>query len=82
MRNQEQMLCDIGIVSFVVTELVQYLDTHKDDETAIQYLNHYKRIRKQMLQDFAREFYPLTLDSMESSDVFTWGKAPLPWEVC
>lgn len=82
MRNKEQMLYDIGIVSFVVTELVLYLDTHMQDETAIEYLNHYNRIRQEMLQEFAKEYYPLTLDSMEGSDRFTWGMAPLPWEVC
>ena len=82
MRNKDQMLWDIGIVSFVVTELVLYLDTHPRDEKAIQYFNHYNSMRQQMLKDFAIRFYPLTLDSAEACDQFAWGMAPLPWEVC
>ena len=82
MRSKDQMLYDIGIVSFVVTELVLYLDTHCDDEKAIQYLNHYNSLRKKMLAEFAERYYPLTLESMEACDQFSWGMAPLPWEMC
>lgn len=82
MRSREQMLYDIGIVSFVVTELVLFLDTHPDDTRAIQYFNHYNNIRQQMLKEFAENYYPLTLDSAMADNQFTWGMAPLPWEVC
>ncbi len=82
MRNKEQMLCDIGIVSFVVVELVLFLDTHPGDTKAIQYFNHYSSIRQQMLKEFAEKYYPLTLDSACAQQTFGWGEAPLPWEVC
>lgn len=39
--EQEKLLHDIGILSFVVIELSLYLDTHPTDQNALKYFNHY-----------------------------------------
>lgn len=80
MTQKEQMLHDIGIVDFVVVELTLYLDTHPTDRTAIEYYNHYSRIKNQMTKEFSRKYFPLTKDMAESDNEWRWGKAPLPWE--
>ena len=80
MTQKEQMLHDIGIVDFVVVELTLYLDTHPTDRTAIEYYNHYSRIKTQMTKEFSRKYFPLTKDMAESDNEWRWGKAPLPWE--
>lgn len=80
MNNKEQLLKDIGIVSFVVLELGLYLDTHPGDRSAMEYFNHYSRIRHQMVKEFSMKYYPLTMDMAESSNEWRWGSAPLPWE--
>ncbi|MCM1185305.1 MAG: spore coat protein CotJB [Lachnoclostridium sp.] len=83
MNNQEQMLKDIGIVSFVVVELTLYLDTHPFDRSAMEYFNHYNRIRNQLVKEFSQKYYPLTTDMADCSKDWRWGMAPLPWEgVC
>ncbi|MCI8433302.1 MAG: spore coat protein CotJB [Lachnospiraceae bacterium] len=83
MGNKEQLYHDIGIVSFVLTELSLYLDTHPTDRNAIEYFNHYNRIRHQMIKEFSMKYFPLTLDLAESNKEWRWGDAPLPWEgVC
>lgn len=83
MGNKEQLYHDIGIVSFVLTELSLYLDTHPTDRNAIEYFNHYNRIRHQMVKEFSMKYFPLTLDLAESNKEWRWGDAPLPWEgVC
>ena len=80
MSQKEQMLHDIGIVDFVLVELTLYLDTHSCDRTAIEYYNHYTRIKEQMTKDFSKKYFPLTKDMAESDTEWRWGKAPLPWE--
>ena len=80
MGNKEQLYHDIGIVSFVLTELSLYLDTHPTDRNAIEYFNHYNRIRHQMIKEFSMKYFPLTLDLAESNKEGRWGDAPLPWE--
>ena len=64
----------------VLTDMMLYLDTHPSDQKAMEYFNHYARIKTQMEREFARDHYPLRKDLAESSRDWRWGSAPLPWE--
>ena len=68
--------CDVGISD----NLMLYLDTHPTDRNAMEYFNHYTRIKTQMEREFSREYYPLRKDLAESNKEWRWGNAPLPWE--
>ena len=78
--EQEKLLHDICILDFIVVELAEYLDTHPTDQNAMEYFNHYARIKTQMEREFSKEYYPLRKDLAESNREWRWGKAPLPWE--
>lgn len=80
MNQREQMLKDIGIVDFTVVELSLYLDTHPRDRKAMEYFNHYSRIKNQLVREFSKTYYPLTLSYADSNTDWRWGAAPLPWE--
>ena len=80
MSNQQQLFHDIGIVDFVVTELTLYLDTHPHDRNAMEYFNHYNRMKRQMEKEFSQNYFPLTTRMVECDNEWTWGAAPLPWE--
>lgn len=80
MNSKEQLLHDIGIVGFVLVDLGLYLDTHPTDRSAMEYFNHYSRIKQQMTKEFSMKYYPLTMELAESSKEWRWGAAPLPWE--
>lgn len=80
MDAKERLLCDIGIADFVLTELTLYLDTHPRDRKAMEYFNHYNRIKLQMEKEFSQKYYPLNTRWAESSKEWRWGDAPLPWE--
>lgn len=80
MNSQNQMLKDIDIVDFVLVELTLYLDTHPTDRDAMEYFNHYARIKNQMVKEFSQKYFPLTKDLAESNKEWRWGNAPLPWE--
>ena len=75
-----RMLNDISIVDFVLVDLSLYLDTHPFDQEAMEYFNHYVRIKNKMSRDFSMRFFPLTKDLAESNKEWRWGAAPLPWE--
>ena len=76
MGNKEQLLKDIGIVDFVLVDM----DTHPFDRNAIEYFNHYSKIKNQMEKEFSMKYYPLRKDLAESGKEWRWGAAPLPWE--
>lgn len=80
MDNKDKMLKDIGIVDFVLVELTLYLDMHPYDCKAMEYFNHYNRMKIQMEKEFAVKFFPLNTRLAESNKTWNWGVAPLPWE--
>lgn len=83
MSRKEQMLNDIGMLDFTLVELTLYLDTHPFDRRAMEYFNHYNKIKNQMEKEFSQKFFPLTKDYADSDKEWRWGMAPLPWEgVC
>lgn len=83
MSSKEQLLHDIGIVDFILVELTLFLDTHPSCSSAMEYFNHYSKMKNQMMKDFSQRYYPLTKDLAESNKEWRWGAAPLPWEgVC
>ena len=61
-------------------ELVLYLDTHPDDRRAMEYFNHYNRIKMQMEREFSQKYFPLNTGLADCSKEWRWGMAPLPWE--
>ena len=67
--SQKQLLQWINMVSFAVNDITLYLDTHPDDEEALNYLKHYKELRKQGLRAYAKV-----------GDHWDWATQPWPWE--
>lgn len=80
MNAEQQMLREISIVSFVLVDLMLYLDTHPHDRNAMEHFNHYNRIKNRMTREFSARFYPLTRDMAESTNEWRWSLAPMPWE--
>ena len=78
--EMNRMLKDIGVIGFTVVELNEYLDTHPFDKQAMEYLNHYARIKTQMMKDFSAKYYPLTVESSTDTREWNWVLSPMPWE--
>lgn len=67
--DKEGLLRKIDCVSFMLTDLGLYLDTHPTDKKAIEAYQNYRCERKKLLKEFEANFYPLTMDCCcESSD--------------
>ena len=83
-NERERLLCDISMVSFSVTELTLYLDTHPNDTRAQEYFNHYIRIQNQLEKEYAMKYGPLNISLANTyNGEWNWGMMPLPWEgVC
>lgn len=78
-------LNQINEISFMLTDLSLYLDTHPDDKEALGWFGKYSAERKKLLKKFEEEYSPLTLDCVctehtDKEPQFTWADAPLPWE--
>lgn len=83
-RNKEQLLHQLDLVSFAAYDALLYLDTHPDDEKACDYFREHNQMRRELLKEYADQYGPLTLDSMELSRAcgsdWDWVMQPWPWE--
>ena len=94
MADRVQLLKQIQEAGFQVDDLTLYLDTHPLDTDALNAFSQAKERRYQLMQDYAREFEPLSLccvcpDTNNKTDSyckypgrkhFTWSDGPLPWD--
>ena len=82
--NREMLLDQINTVSFAAYDMLLYLDTHPKDEKALAYYQEQCCRRKQLLDDYACQFGPLTADCACQTDCpdWAWIMQPWPWENC
>ena len=84
---QENMMLEIQQVSFVIDDLRLFLDTHPDNMNGLELMKSMLKKRKELLKNFALQFYPLTMDCMAdiyenypNSECYCWQQGPIPWE--
>lgn len=94
MDKRGQMLQKINEISFTVNDLTLYLDTHPADENALTAFSRAANERKNLLEAYAKEFEPLTMNcvcpdtnnqtgshtSYPGKKHFTWVDGPIPWD--
>ena len=80
--EQEKLLHNIDLMGFVIIEMTEYLDTHPNDTEAIDYLNHYVRMKNQAMREYASKYTPLTISTADASNSneWIWATSPMPWE--
>lgn len=80
MANRSQLLKEIQEISFVVNDLTLYLDTHPQDANALECFSQAGAKRKELMDSFASQYEPLTIDCVRPTTQFTWSDGPLPWD--
>ncbi len=76
------MLEELQAIDFVLLELNLYLDTHPNDQQAIEQFNRTAVQRAQLAQQFESLFGPLRNFGQSLSPIpFRWNRGPWPWQV-
>lgn len=75
--NKKQLLTRLSAIDFTLTELRLFLDTHSDDENALEMFDKYSRRYKTLKKQYEEQFGPLTLNGKNSDD---WLSDPWPWD--
>ena len=57
-RNRQELLSWINKVSFMAYDMALYLDTHPDDQQALEFFQKYSQMRRQALSNYASQFGP------------------------
>lgn len=80
MKNRKQLMQALNIASFAVDEAVLFLDTHPQNKKAMAYYQEWVQKRKNLKEEYEKQFGPLTNDCAEETGSFSWLEEPWPWE--
>ena len=73
--GREDMLLQIQQISFALTDITLFLDTHPGHPEAEKMKGQMQEKRKKLMRDFAVEYFPLTMDCVGDCEGET-----VPWE--
>ena len=68
-------------IAFAIQELALYLDTHRNDQEALELYRKYQELYKQASKEFGKHCGQLN-HSMVTSGGYGWLDDPWPWEYC
>jgi len=79
--QREELLFNILMYKFTLTELNLYLDTNPNDTQTLNLYNKYLSEEKKLCDQYERSYGPLTVDSENIGNTsWKWIKSPWPWE--
>ena len=72
---------ELQTLAFAIHELALYLDTHRDDQQALQMYRTYQKMYHEGMMRFGEKCGPLN-HGMPSEGEYRWLDDPWPWEYC
>ena len=78
--DRARIIQNVYELGFVMTEMLLYLDTHPNEQEAIEYYTVMKRRYNDAVEAYEMNIGPLTFTSTSVDNYFNWEATPLPWE--
>lgn len=80
-NEKEELLEQVQVYNFALTDLNLYLDNNPNDMNAINLYNNYLTYYKKAIQQYEEKYGPLTSDNVNKENNWQWDNNPWPWEV-
>ena len=77
-NKKEEMLYNILMYNFVLTEMDLYLDLNPENMEVMKLYREYLNSKKQLINEYEKNFGPLTLEGV--NETWNWNNSPWPWE--
>lgn len=77
---QKELFSLINQTSFMLDEIVLYLNTHPDCVQAIDAYNHYRQLRCEAMRDYTELYGPISKYDVNADNYWNWINKPWPWE--
>ncbi len=79
--SQGQLLEWIFLTKFACVDSSLYLDTHPEDQEALDYFQEYNRLYNEAMDLYAKTYGPLTIAHAKSCGTYwNWVNMPWPWQ--
>lgn len=72
-------MTELQALAFAIQELALYLDTHRDDQEALELYRAYQKMYHRCMEEYAKEHGPLD-HSAPMEGPYKWLDDPWPWE--
>ena len=72
-------LTELQVMAFAIQELALYLDTHRDDEEALELYRSYQKMYEKGREAYEKMYGPLNHMSVGEGE-YKWLNDPWPWE--
>ena len=80
MSERDALLKKIQAMDFALYDAVLYLDGHPGNKKALDYYREHRDALKELRDEYARKFGPLTIYDNYDNDTWRWVDKPWPWE--
>lgn len=78
-NEQTALYLEMSKYAFGAHEMNLYLDLHPEDESMISLFNDYRERANKLMMEYENKYGPLTINSNDMSNSFTWVKTEWPW---
>ena len=72
---------ELQTLAFAIQDLALYLDTHRDDQQALEMYKAYQKMYQSCKDAYQRQYGPMTHRSPSEGE-YRWLDDPWPWEYC
>ncbi len=78
---RKDLMDQINQYSFAINDIILFLDSHPNDQNAMEYFRKYRKLRMDALKEYDKYYAPLTLDTAAKDSLpWSWASEPWPWE--
>lgn len=71
---------ELQVLAFAIQELALYLDTHRDDQEALELYQSYQEIYHKCMDEYTHSCRPLNHRTPTHGQCYQWLDDPWPWE--
>ena len=73
-------LTDLQALGFAIQELALYLDTHRDDQEALELYQNYQEMYHKCMMEYTKNCRPKNHFTPTKGKTYQWLDDPWPWE--
>ena len=74
------MKTELQALAFAIQELALYLDTHRDDQEALELYQSYQEMYHKCMKEYTKNCQPLNHRTPTTGSCYQWLDEPWPWE--
>lgn len=74
-------LHELQALSFALTDLGEYLDTHRNDAEAAEIFAKYSAMYENGVKKYEQQYGPLYMKNAVTNGAYRWLNEPWPWDV-